>query len=302
MWPTPQRPALGTFVKDQVDALNRRGDVDLEVATFPPGGAQYLRAVPGLARRRGFDVVHAHFGLTALPALAAGGAVRGVTLHGNDLMAPRSRRVTAAVLPRYDIIGVPSEFARTFLPGRVQPRAQILPTGIDLHGFRSLARADARQELGLDPVEPFALFPYDPARPVKRHDRALAAAGSHRLVTLGSESRARMRLWFNAASVVLCPADWETFGMAAVEAIACGTSVIATPTGVHDEALRDVPWATCAAYDEARWRGLVDAAIRADTQHGDGQSYAEPWSSDAMAERLVAAWRVALGARRQRRR
>jgi glycosyltransferase involved in cell wall biosynthesis len=302
MWPTDERPALGTFVKDQVEALRRRGDVDLEVATFPPGGAHYLRAVPGLARRRGFDVVHAHFGLTAVPALAAGGTVRGVTLHGNDLTAPRSRRVTAAVLPRYDVLGVPSEFARGMVPPAHAGRAQVLPTGIDLHGFEPIPRAEARRALGRDPARPFALFPYDPSRPVKRHDRARDATGAHELVSLGSETRARMRLWLNAASVVLCPADWETFGMAAVEALACGTAVVATPTGVHEEALQAVTWSTCSDFDAARWRQLVDRAISDDVQHTDGPAHAARWSSDAMAERLVAAWDAALGARRQRRR
>ena len=38
MYPTPERPALGSFVRDQVEALRRRGDVEIELFTFPPGG------------------------------------------------------------------------------------------------------------------------------------------------------------------------------------------------------------------------------------------------------------------------
>lgn len=300
MWPTLERPALGTFVRDQVEALQRRDDVEVELATFPPGGAHYLRAVPGLARRRGYDVVHAHFGLTALPALAAGGGVRGVTLHGTDLIAPRSRKVTLAVLGRYDVVGVPSNWARTLLPPAEASRARELPCGIDLHTFSPIDRTEARRALGLDPARPFALFPYDPARAVKRHDLALRAASDHPLTTLGSEPRDRMRLWLNAASIVICPADWETFGMAAVEAVACGTPVLATRVGVHPEALDPLPWATCSDFDEAAWRGAVSAALEADTQHPDGATHAATWSSDAMADRLVAAWRSVGGSRRQR--
>ncbi|MDO9357139.1 MAG: glycosyltransferase [Solirubrobacteraceae bacterium] len=301
MWPTAQRPALGTFVRDQVEALRRRDDIELELATFPPGGASYLTAVPRLLRRRGFDVVHAHFGLTAIPALAAGGAIRGVTLHGTDMIAPRSRKVTFAVLPRYDVVGVPSADARRHLPPAQADRAQVLPCGIDLHGFQPLERADARRQLGLDPARPFALFPYDPARAVKRHDRALLAAGDHPLHTLGHETRERMRLWMNAASIVLCPADWETFGMAAVEAVASGTEVLATPTGAHAEALGPVAWAEASTFDETTWRARVEAAITRDQQHADGPSLAAPWSSDAMAARLVEAWTAAAGTRRQAR-
>ena len=299
MWPTPERPALGTFVRDQVEALRRRDDVEVEVATFPPGGVHYLTAIPALARRRGYDVVHAHFGLTAAPALAAGGAIRGVTCHGTDLIAPRSRRLTLAVLPRYDVVGVPSPWAKTLLPPAHATRAHELPCGIDLHTFTPMERAAARRALDLDPSAPFALFPYDPARAVKRFDLARRAVGDHELVTLGNEPRDRMRLWLNAASIVICPADWETFGMAAVEAVACGTPVLATRVGVHPAVLDPLPWATCAEFDEPSWRAAVGMALAADEQHADGPAHAAAWSSDAMADRLVAAWRSVGGSRRQ---
>lgn len=286
-------------MRDQVEALQRRDDVDLELAKFPPGTRHYLTAIPALLRKRHFDVVHAHFGLTAVPALACGGTIRGVTLHGNDLVASSSRRVTLCVLPRYEVIGVPSELARAMLPGAQAERASILPCGIDLRTFHPVDRRDARRALGLDPDRPFALFPFDPARPVKRHDRALEAAGRHPLHSLGKATREEMRLWFNAASIVISPGDWETFGMACVEAVACGTSVLATPTGVHEEVLDPLPWSECNPFDAERWRTLVDHAITEDRQHPDGPAHAAAWSSDVMAERLVRAWQVALDRRRQ---
>lgn len=301
MWPTQERPALGTFVRDQVEALRRRTDVDVELATFEPGAAHYLTAIPGLARRRGYDVVHAHFGLTAVPALAVGAAVRGVTLHGTDLISPRSRRVTLAVLPRYDVVGVPSTRAKELLPERQRSRAGVLPCGIDLTTFSPIDRAEARRALGLDPSRPFAVFPFDPGRHVKRHDLALQAAGDHHLQTLGHETRDRMRLWLNAASIVICPSDWETFGMAAVESVACGTAVIATPTGVHQEALDPLDWTSCEPFEAGRWKAFVDRAIEEDVKYSGGMEVVEHWSSDAMADRLVEAWTTAAGSRRQRR-
>src|SRR3954471_12853624 len=72
MYPNPERPALGSFVRDQVEALQRRGDVEVELFVVPAKG--YIRALPALRRRfagRRFDIVHAHFGLTAWPAVLA---------------------------------------------------------------------------------------------------------------------------------------------------------------------------------------------------------------------------------------
>src|SRR4051812_15851648 len=105
MWPTASEPALGSFVRDQVDALRELDGVEVEVFAFPPGG--YLRAARALRRlhrRERFDVIHAHFGLTAWPALALRGAPHVVTFHGTDLRHPRSRRITRAALPFVDLV------------------------------------------------------------------------------------------------------------------------------------------------------------------------------------------------------
>src|SRR3954449_3065718 len=83
LYPTARRPAYGSFVRDQVEALRALG-AEVEVFVFPTGGRNYLRAAR-TARRRyasgGFDVVHAHFGLCALAARAVPGAPRAVTMH-----------------------------------------------------------------------------------------------------------------------------------------------------------------------------------------------------------------------------
>ena len=39
MYPSPARPALGSFVRDQVEALRRIPDVEIELHAFDPGGA-----------------------------------------------------------------------------------------------------------------------------------------------------------------------------------------------------------------------------------------------------------------------
>ena len=54
MYPTPARPALGSFVRDQVQALQRLPGLELELFDFAPGGpGAYLRAAPALRRRFG---------------------------------------------------------------------------------------------------------------------------------------------------------------------------------------------------------------------------------------------------------
>src|ERR1700731_3551355 len=52
MDPSPEHPALGSFVRDQVAALRRIDDLEVEVFEFAPGGAgAYPRAAAELRRR-----------------------------------------------------------------------------------------------------------------------------------------------------------------------------------------------------------------------------------------------------------
>src|ERR671925_2219257 len=114
MYPTPERPALGSFVRDQVEALRRRPDVEIELFAFPPGLTAYPRAAAAMRRRfrgRRFDVVHPHFGLPAWPAVAARLGPVVVTLHGNDLFHPRPNRLSRAILPW---VALPAAVSREF--------------------------------------------------------------------------------------------------------------------------------------------------------------------------------------------
>src|SRR4051812_27573676 len=89
MAPDDAAPGRGVFVRDQVAALRRLPGLEVELDEAPPGAAALAALAARCARRRGFDVVHAHYGLSAWPALAVRGARRAVTLHGTDLRHPR---------------------------------------------------------------------------------------------------------------------------------------------------------------------------------------------------------------------
>jgi teichuronic acid biosynthesis glycosyltransferase TuaC len=295
MYPTPERPALGSFVRDQVEALRRRDDVVVELFAFPPGLRSYPAAARALRQRfRGerFDVVHAHFGLTAWPALAAGLGPVIVTLHGNDLFHPRSNRITRAVLP---LTALPVAVSREFsglLPGAgVTRRVAVLPVGIDLERFRPIPRREARERLGLDPDRPYLLFPHDPARPLKRYDRAQEAAAGTELLTMGAVAPAEVPYWINASNAVLVPSQAEGFGLSVIEALACGVPPFGTPVGIHPVALDGIPGAFCAPWDRDAWRAALRTVLEADDPRVDGRERAELFSADRMAARVVAAWR-----------
>lgn len=311
MWPTPERPAFGRFVYDQVQALRSLGGISVEVETITGGSpGAYVAAARDLRRRhrrRGFDVVHAHFGLSAWPALAAPARVHAVTLHGTDLADPRSRAITLAALPLLDLVAVVSAELRGRVPswaaarvrGRARPGVQVLPCGVDLERFRPLDRHEARQSLGLDPDGRYVLFPADPARPEKRYDLArelvdATTAPGPELLTLGAVDPERVPLWVNAADAVLVPSDREGFGLATLEALACDVPVLATPHGVAPEALAGIEGAYCGPFSLASWGEALERQLAVADPRLRGRAAAERYSAVAMAALVADSWRTAL--------
>jgi teichuronic acid biosynthesis glycosyltransferase TuaC len=301
MYPTPERPAVGPFVRDQVQALRRRGDLEVELYAFGPGPRALVRAVAGVRRRfrgRRFDIVHAHFGLTAWPAVLGRLGPVVVTLHGNDLLVRRSYLATRAVLPFTALTAAVSREFSGNLPGAgTTRRVAVLPVGIDLERFRPITRAQARARLGLDPAGPYLLFPHDPSRPLKRHDRAVAAAGDVPLLTLGGVAPEEVPYWINAANAVLVPSAKEAFGLSVIEALACDVPAFGTPVGIHPVALGGIDGAYCGPWDRDAWRAALRPHLEAADPRVAGRDRARLFSADAMADRLVVAWRDLLDER-----
>ncbi len=307
MLPDAGHPERGRFVRDQVTALRRLDGLEVELHELPPGAKALAGAALELRRRfatigrrrapQRFDVVHAHFGLTAWPALAIPASVRALTVHGTDVRHPRTRVATAAVLPLIDLLAAVSASLARELPCRAaRRRARVLPCGVDLERFHPLPRVQARTELGLDPDRPYVLFPADPSRAQKRHDRALALAqdAGVRLLTLGAVDPERVPLWVNAANAVLVPSEHEGFGLAVLEALACDVPVLATPVGIHRDALKRVQGTLCAPFDLARWRTVLEPHLQEPDPRIVGRTSASRFSAAAMAASVATAWREAL--------
>jgi teichuronic acid biosynthesis glycosyltransferase TuaC len=302
LWPTPESPARGGFVRDQVDALRRIDGLELELFTFDTGAREYARAAATLARRyrrHSFDVVHAHYGLCGWSALAVRGAPHIVTFHGTDLAHPYVGPMSRALAK---LIAVPApvsaSLARRGLPGLVgKRRIAVLPTGVDLERFGQIDRRSAREQLGLDPAGPYLLFPADPSRPEKRFDRASEIARRAGVELLAYERRPpeEIPLMINAANAVLVPSEREGFGLATLEALACDVPVIATDVGVARVALEGVEGTLCSPFDAARWSAAAAPHLAATDPRIAGRARAALFDRNRLAERVFRAYQDVVG-------
>jgi glycosyltransferase involved in cell wall biosynthesis len=304
MWPTDERPALGLFVRDQVDALRRIDGVDVEVFSFAPTGGlkPYASAARALRRRYAgerFDVVHAHYGMTAWCTLALPtDAPRIVTFHGTDLGHATFGRLSRAVARLVDVPATASAWlARQPMAGLegagTDRRVAVLPCGVNLDRFRREDRRAARERLGLDPGGRYLLFPADPARPEKRHDRAqaLARATGAVLLTYENTHPRDVPALINAANAVVVTSEREGFGLAALEALACDVPVLSTDVGIAPLALRGVAGTLARPFDESAWRDAVRPHLDSPDPRVAGRARAGLFDSNRMAMRVFEAYR-----------
>lgn len=145
-----------------------------------------------------------------------------------------------------------------------------IPPGVDTALFQPLDRAKSRRELGIASDEQMVLFvgridpikgldtllgateylktadsrakthiiggDFDdagsPTGPLARLlERAEALGIADKLVLWGSQPQNRLPVFYSAADVVSVPSRYESFGLVAVEAMACGTPVVASRAG-----------------------------------------------------------------------
>lgn len=301
--PDASAPQRGRWVRDQVDEVRRRG-VDVDLFSFPPGKREYLpatRRLRSLLRRERFDLVHAHYGLPGWCARLAGARPLLVTFHGTDVRHPVVGPLSRRLARRADLAAGASkalfdeEGGRPGLPH--VPGAAVLPCGPDLSRFGRRSREQARRELGLDREGRYLLFPANPKRAEKRHDRAarLAAACGAELLTGGAIEPARMPLWINAANAVVVTSEYEGFGLVCAESLACDVPVLSTPVGIAPFALLGIEGCLCAPFDTDRWAAVARAHLEAADPRVSGASRAASLSAARMAERVIVAYRDVIG-------
>jgi glycosyltransferase involved in cell wall biosynthesis len=300
--PDASAPQRGRWVQDQVEEMRGLG-VEVEVFSFPRGRQHYgpaTRRLRRLLRRESFDLVHAHYGLVGWCALLAGARPLVVSFHGTDVRHPVVGPMSHRLAWRADLVATVSRALFAAEDGRPGlppvPGSAVLPCGPDLGRFRPMPRGEARERLGLDPSGRYLLFPADPARAEKRHDRAaeLAGACEAELLTGGSIDPDEMPLWVNAASAVLVTSDYEGFGLACVEALACDVPALSTPVGIAPHALAGLKGALCAPFELDTWTTAARPLLESPDPRVEGAARAASLSAARMAERTVVAYRAVL--------
>jgi D-inositol-3-phosphate glycosyltransferase len=177
------------------------------------------------------------------------------------------------------------------LYGAEPDRVAVAPCGVDLDMFRPMDRAIARRRVGagLDCQLVLYVGRLAPEKGLDRLLQAIARLGhipNLRLIVVGGDGeqdsahrqmkemsrtcgiadrvtfkgrvdQSELPWFYSAADLLALPSSYESFGMVALEALACGTPVAATRVGAMEELLRDAQNGRLA--QDVRSSSLADA-------------------------------------------
>lgn len=240
-YPSAEMPGDGPQIRDQLEALKARGvEVDLVYIDRYRGKARsyaqaawkiFLLSFGG----RPYHLIHAYYGHCGLIARLQLRYPVIVTFLGSDLLGRRDGRIGKVAAGLADRIIVQSEEMK-----RVAKRADayVIPFGVNPVFFTPCSPEDARRELGLALDEKLVLFPWNPARAVKRFDLVQEAVrilrqryDRVRLVTVFDRPHELVAKYMAACDVMVLASEHEGSPMALREAMACNLPIVSVDVG-----------------------------------------------------------------------
>ncbi len=211
--------------------------------------------------------------------------------------------------------------------GAAVDKLALVPCGVNLALFRPVAKPAARRRIGVALQDRLVLY-VGRFAPEKGLDRLLAAIAclkhepNLRVMIVGGDGEGdpahrRMRQvcrdngiekqvsfagrvdqtvlpqYYSAADLLALPSVYESFGMVALEALACGTPVVATRVGAADDLIRHPATGRLVQSDSVR--SLADSIAAVLSQNGQSPEVARRsvWRYDwsRVAEDVLAVYR-----------
>jgi teichuronic acid biosynthesis glycosyltransferase TuaC len=258
IYPTPDLPALGTFIEQQVKGLREIGccvDVML-VERARKGMKAYVclgRHLRQYLAKRQPDIVHVMYGGIMAEIVTRTVKCRPtvVSFCGSDLLGEllsgRLRRLASGLGVhasytagrRASGIVVKSRNLERALPRSInREKVRVIPNGVDLDLFKPLDREMCRAKLGWKSGHFHILFPTNGGDPVKRLGLAKAAVNVVSQARLNVQvhelqgiSHSEVPVWLNASDVVMLTSLHEGSPNIIKEALACNLPVVSVDVG-----------------------------------------------------------------------
>jgi teichuronic acid biosynthesis glycosyltransferase TuaC len=225
------------FIYEQVSELEKSG-VSFDFFYINGKGIYgYLKSILQFRKKiktAKYDLIHAHYGLSAMVAAFQRKIPLVATFHGCDINRKRLNIVSSFVVlfSRANIFV--SEYLREKIFIKTPQKNSVIPCGIDLKQFQPGDKHEARSVLNLDSSKKYILFASAKNIPVKNYSLSKKAVDQFpdaELLELSGRSREEVNLLLNACDVFLMTSFREGSPQTIKEAMACNCPIVSTDVG-----------------------------------------------------------------------
>ena len=291
---------ISPIVKNQGESLKEQG-IELEYFTIKQKGLKgYFKAIfelKELLKSSSFDVIHAHYWLSALVASFAGAKPIVASLMGDDVKTYRVIRWIIYLMSYISwskiIVKSKDMYNSLGLKG-----VSIVPNGVDMNRFKSIPKEIAQRELGWDSSKRHILFTSDPNRYEKNFSLLKKAVdilnnNSIEIHYLKDIPNERVFYYYNAADVVALSSLWEGSPNAVKESMACSVPIVSTNVGDVQEVLSDTKGCYIASFEPEDFASKLKEAMEFGKKT-EGREKIDYLKSQNIAKKIINIYKEAI--------
>ncbi|MDY8136890.1 glycosyltransferase family 4 protein [Aquimarina sp. 2201CG5-10] len=237
-----------------------------------------------------YDVIHAHYSLSAIVAALAGGKPLVVSLMGSDVKASPLLKYLIKICHFLFWKKVIVKSQDMKLSCGIE-KASILPNGVDFNKFVQIPKQEALKITGWDQKKKHILFAANPNRREKNYALAQRSfelinqkdVELHALINVPNQD---MPAYFNAADVVILTSLWEGSPNVIKEAMACNCKIVAVNVGDIKEIIGDAAGCFVTGFDEKEIANCLERALEF-SRKPDGRFHIPHLNAEVIATKLT---------------
>ena len=269
MYPCPDMPAFGTFIRNQVENVRQQG-VDIDVLFFNGRKSRlnYLWAFPRLYARlltRRYDLIHANYVFSGVVARAQFLYPVVLTHTGAQVFRGKQAPLCRWISGLVDRVIVRSQEMKEKLGCQA---AEIIPAGVNMDLFKPLPQRECRESLKLPMNKKLILWAGEYFRPEKRFDIVQKAVPlvqqkipEAELVLATGLPQHLVPVYMNACDVLLLVSDAEGSPNVVKEAMACNLPIVSVPAGDVSDVIANTDGCFLCSQDPQDVAGKLVSAL-----------------------------------------
>jgi glycosyltransferase involved in cell wall biosynthesis len=267
---------ISPIVLNQGESVAKTGQSLSYFTIKGKGLSGYLRNIPRLRKYlkdNHFDIIHAHYSLSAMLTSISGAKPVVASLMGTDVKANRIFRILSWIFVRFfwkEVI-VKSEDMKQSL--RLDD-VKIIPNGVNIERFKPFEKRYALECLKWDTGKKHIIFASDPGRPEKNFQltreaiELLTDEPDLELHFLKDIPNEMVPLFLNAAEVLILTSLWEGSPNVIKESMACNCPIVSTGVGDVKWVFGDVEGCYLASFDPHEVADKIKSALNFSATHG----------------------------------